>query len=135
MQECFALCVQQDWARSHAAKQMAATVWSGLVDTKRVLEDVFAALTHTSGRSKNLQMSRPRAFFEASVSTRLFPTGSGSPGASPPQSLVWLLMAGSGACPSPMLECAALSLPHRRATAPRTWLPKRPQGGGARCHP
>ena len=135
VQECLALCVQQDWARSHAVKQMAATLWSGLVDTKRVLEDVLAALKHTSGRSNNLQMSRPRAFFEASVSKRLFPTGSGSPGASPPQSLGLVFNDWKRRLPMPAAGVRSAIFTTPPGHKVKDLDVKAARGGGESCHP
>ena len=65
--EAMLICEQNDWnPETMAVRKMVYDIWAGVADTKRVLEDVFAALKNVSTRNKNGHMSAHHAYFEAS---------------------------------------------------------------------
>jgi len=59
--------------RSAAVRRAAFIVFGGIVDTKRVLEDCFAALKNASQRNKNRHMSKHHGYFEAAFAECLNP--------------------------------------------------------------
>ena len=64
--EAMLICQENEWKHSSdAVRKMAYDMWAGVGDTKRVLEDVFAALKNVSTRSKNGHISSHHAYFEA----------------------------------------------------------------------
>ena len=71
--ESMAICARHGWQITAEVKGMAYEQWAGISDTKRVLEDVFAALRVTAQRNKNNKLSRPHSFFEASIAKILHP--------------------------------------------------------------
>ena len=74
--ESMHICEARGWDSKHLeVKHMAWEQWCALSDTKRVLEDVFAALKQAAAQNKNMRMSRPRTFFEAASSSALTPSG------------------------------------------------------------
>ena len=65
--EAMLICEQNDWnPETMAVRKMVYDIWAGVADTKRALEDVFAALKNVSTRNKNGHMSAHHAYFEAS---------------------------------------------------------------------
>ena len=67
--------------RSAAVRRAAFIAFGGIVDTKRVLEDVFAALKNASQRNKNRHMSKHHAYFEAAFAECLNPAVNRQPSA------------------------------------------------------
>ena len=72
--ESFDILERNKWRPTADVKHMVLDQWGGISDTKRVLEDVFAALKHAAARNKNSKLSRPHAYFEAHTCKVLSPS-------------------------------------------------------------